>query len=70
MRAVQANKATDQGRHPKGMATMSNDTDPTVTHDTYRFHLNKHEMRVRFENESEDSVDVVIEPKETCDDAA
>jgi len=49
---------------------MSNDTDPTVTHDTYRFHLNKHEMRVRFENESEDSVDVVIEPKETCDDAA
>jgi hypothetical protein len=43
---------------------MSKDTDPSVTHETYRFHLNKHEMRVRYENETEDEVDLVIEPRE------
>jgi hypothetical protein len=40
---------------------MSTDND-NVAHDTYRYHLNKHEMRVRYENETEDEVDVVIEP--------
>lgn len=44
---------------------MTTDSKPvTESHETYRFHLNKHEMRVRWENESEDSVDVIVEPIE------
>ena len=40
---------------------MTNEV-PT-TKDTYRFHLDKREFRVRYENETENEVDVVIEPK-------
>lgn len=33
--------------------------------DTYRFHLDKRVMRVRYEGETENEVVVVIEPKES-----
>lgn len=42
---------------------MSSDKPVTDSHDTYRFHLNKREMRVRYENETEETVDVVVEPR-------
>jgi len=38
--------------------------EPKESLDTHRFSLDKRVMRVRFENENEHHVDVVIEPRE------
>lgn len=47
-----------QGMEPTDIPDMQ----ITEGQDTYRFHLDKRVMRVRFENETENGVVVVIEP--------